>query len=159
MDRKVIKLEAAFGSERQSIVVKRNQELVVADVMEDVQRVYKIPIAEQVIFHKGTNLCDFPSEKLENLGVENNHMIRITRDPELPNRSPRPPVIRNPVGMTSGQMSPRMMQQQMMQPGQGQGMTPRYPNGAGGLDPVSYLKEIAPQRVPDPTPYQMQVYK
>lgn len=160
MDRKVIKLETAFGSDRQSIVVKRNQDLVVSDLMEEVQRVFKIPMNEQVIFHKGTSLCDYPSEKLENLGVENNHMIRITRDPDLPNRSPRPPVMRNvlPNGaMTTGRLSPMLAQQQSAryQPQNG------YASAAnnGGLDPVSYLKEIAPQRVPDPTPYQMQVYK
>lgn len=152
MDRKVIKLEAAFGSDRQSIVVKRNQDLVVADLMEDIQRSFKIPMAEQVIFHKGTSLCDYPNEKLETLGVENNHMIRITRDSDLPNRSPRPPVIRNMLPNGRPQSPPMMSQQ-----------SARYmPNGyssATALDPVSYLKEIAPQRVPDPTPYQMQVYK
>lgn len=168
MDRKVIKLEAAFGSERVPIVVNRKQDLVVMDVMEDVQKVMKIPINEQVIFHKGTNLCDFPTEKLENLGVENNHTIRVTRDSELPSRSPRAPMTRNyvvsgngvsypPIGGTS----PTMMNVQ----GQGSGpfnsaTSPRYANGySGGLDPVSYLKEITPNRVSDPNPYQMQAYK
>lgn len=89
MDRKVIKLEAAFGSERQFIVVTRSQDLVVRDLMEDVQKTFKIPMNEQVIFHKGSNLCDFPSETLEHLGVENNHPIRVTRDSELPMRTAR----------------------------------------------------------------------
>lgn len=89
MDRKVIKLEAAFGSERQFIVVTRSQDLVVRDLMEDVQKTFKIPMNEQVIFHKGTNLCDFPSETLEHLGVENNQPIRVTRDSELPLRTAR----------------------------------------------------------------------
>lgn len=89
MDRKVIKLEAAYGSERQFIVVTRSQDLVVRDLMEDVQKTFKIPMNEQVIFHKGTNLCDFPNETLEHLGVENNHPIRVTRDSELPLRTAR----------------------------------------------------------------------
>ncbi|RNA00886.1 hypothetical protein BpHYR1_038497 [Brachionus plicatilis] len=89
MDRKVIKLEAAYGSERQFIVVTRSQDLIVRDLMEDVQKAYKIPMNEQVIFHKGTNLCDFPTDTLEQLGVENNHPIRVTRDSELPLRTAR----------------------------------------------------------------------
>lgn len=68
MDRKVIKLEAAFGSERQFIVVRRNQDLVVRDLMEEIQKVFRIPMDQQVIFHKGTSLCDFPNERLEALG-------------------------------------------------------------------------------------------
>lgn len=171
MDRKVIKLEAAFGSDRQAIVVKRNQDLIVADLMQDVERTFKIPMAEQVIFHKGTSLCDYPNEKLETLGVENNHTIRITRDPELPNRSPRPPVMRNMLpngammmmpnnggggGGASGRTSPPAM---MMNNSSRYHPNGGYNAGGSALDPVSYLKEIAPQRVPDPTPYQMQIYK
>ena len=64
MDRKVIKLEAAYGSERQTIYVKRNQDLIVRDLMEEVQNVFKIPMDEQVVFHKGTNLCDFVNQTL-----------------------------------------------------------------------------------------------
>lgn len=143
MDRKVIKLEAAFGSDRQSIVIKRNQDLIVRDLMEDIQRVFKIPIEEQVVFHKGTNLCDFSNELLENLGVENNHAIRVTRDPELPSRSPRAKP-QNPY------VAPLMTAPQQNQFQQNQPI---------GLDPVAYLKEISPQRVPDPTPYQVQMYK
>jgi hypothetical protein len=88
MDRKVIKLEAAYGSERQFVIVKRSRELIVRDLLEEIQKVFKIPVEEQVIFHKGTNLSDFVGETLENLGVENNNLIRVTRDPNLPNRSP-----------------------------------------------------------------------
>ena len=73
IDRKVIKLEAAHGSDRQYILVRRNEDLIVRDLMEEVQKIYKIPIEEQVIFHKGTNLCDFMNETLENLGIENNN--------------------------------------------------------------------------------------
>ena len=129
MDRKTIKLEAAFGSERQFIIVNRKQDLIVRDLMEEVQRVFKIPIDEEVIFHKGTNLCDFVNETLENLGVENNHTIRITRDPELPNRSPR-----------RGQIYP--------------GNSYAYPSTGATYNPVTYLNEVSPQNVPYQTTYQ-----
>jgi hypothetical protein len=89
MDRKVIKLETAFGSERNTLIIKRNQDVVVRNIMEEVQKQFKIPIEEQVIFHKGKNLCDFPNESLESLGIENNHTIRITHDKDLPSKSPR----------------------------------------------------------------------
>jgi hypothetical protein len=142
MDRKVIKLEAAYGSERQTVYVKRNQDLIVRDLMEEVQHVFKIPIEELVIFHKGTNLGEYMHQTLENLGVENNHQIRVTRDPELPNRSPRSRNIIQQMPPNNGTMRP----------------PPNY-NAQQGMDPVSYLKEIAPQRVPDHTPYQVRVYK
>lgn len=88
MDRKVIKLECAYGSDRQFIVVKRNQDLRVRDIMEEVQRVFKIPVEEQVIFFKGRNLTESIHELVETMAVANNQQIRVTRDPDLPNRSP-----------------------------------------------------------------------
>lgn len=141
-DRKVIKLEAAYGSERQFIVIKRNQDLIVHDVLEEIQKTFKIPVDQQVIFHKGTNLCDFPSEKLENLGIENNHLVRITRDQELPSRSPRSRLAY--IQQANNLMNNGIIQNNKFNT---------------GLDSVSYLKEISPQRVPDPTPFQVQVYK
>jgi len=137
MDRKVIKLEVAFGPDRTPIIVKRDEDLIVSDLQAEIARAYRIPIEEQVIFHKSTNICDFPSEKLEALGIENNHQIRLTRDSELPSRSAR-----------------------NIQPyfGANNAMQGDY-NSQGALDPVSYLKEISPQRVPDPTPYQIDMYK
>ena len=89
MDRKVIKLETAIGSSRDWLIVKRNHDLIVRNIQEDIMRQFKIPIEELVVFHKGKNLCDYPNETLESLGVENNNLIRITRDQTLPTRSPR----------------------------------------------------------------------
>lgn len=169
MDRKVIKLEAAFGSDRQAIVVKRNRDLLVSDVMEDIARVFKIPVDEQVIFHRGTNLSDFPNEPLENLGVENNNVIRVTRDPELPSRSPRrvntdraSPVMMMGNGVGSGgMMGNGGGGSGVMMTGGGPGTSPRYVNGyAGdGLDPISYLKEVSPFSSRQPNNYQMQSFK
>jgi len=136
MDRKVIKLEAAYGSERQFIVVKRNQDLIAKDIMEEVNRVFKIPMEEQVIFHKGSNICDFPNELIETLGIENNHPVRVCRDTELSKRSPRSKQRLNGNGTPYGDPQ----------------------NNPRALSPVSYLKEIAPHRVPDPTPHQVQIY-
>ena len=146
MDRKVIKLEAAYGSERQFIIVKRNQDLIVRDIMEEVNRVFRIPMDEQVIFHKGTNLCDFLNDPLENMGVENNHQIRVCRDEELRNRSPR-----SKQAYMYGHLN------QSQQAGSSGGGGSQQANRP--LSPVSYLKEISPQRVPDPTPHKVQVYK
>lgn len=134
----VIKLEVFFGADRQTIMIRRNQDLVVRDIMEEVQKTFQIPIAEQVIFHKGNNLTDYIDVTLENLGVENNHPIRINRDPELPNRSPRTHRAKQPQLQPQFNQAPQVNQHQ--------------------LDPQSYLKEIAPGRVPDPTPYQVQLY-
>ena len=76
-------------------------------------------------------MCEHPKEKLINFGILNNQKIRINRDSELPSRSPRSVNSTNSV----------------------------YSRPTGALDPISYLKEISPQRVPDPTPYQIQMYK
>lgn len=133
----VMKLEVNFGADRQTIMIRRNQDLTVRDIMEEVEKTYRIPIHEQVIFHKGNNLTEYIDVKLEQLGVENNHPIRVNRDPELMNRSPR-------LNMMNGQ--------QMMN------AAPPAMNQQQQLDSQSYLKEIAPNRVPDPTPYQVQLY-
>lgn len=163
MDRKVIKLEAAYGSERQFIVVKRNQDLIVRDVMEEVNRTFKIPMDVQVLFHKGTNLCDFLNETLEHLGVENNHQIRICRDDELLKKSPRSKQsymydnINSNINNNNSNNNNNYYQQQQQQqpyPYQNNQQSQNRP-----LSPVSYLKEISPGRVPDPTPHKVQMYK
>ena len=89
MSRNIIKLGAAYGPDKQQIVVKRNQDLIVLDLMEDIQKQFRIPIEEQLIFHKGKNISNFSYETLEKLGVENLDHIKVLRDAELPNRSPR----------------------------------------------------------------------
>ncbi len=171
MDRKVIKLEAAYGSERQFIVVKRNQDLIVRDVMEEINRVFKIPMDVQTVFHKGTNLCDFMNETLENLGVENNHPIRICRDEELLNKSPRSKQsymygnnnsnsnsngnynYNNNLNNNTINNNNNNNQQYNNQQYNNQYQANRP------LSPVSYLKEISPGRVPDPTPHKVHLYK
>lgn len=51
-DRKVIKLEAAYGSDRQTFIVKRNYDLRVCDVQEDAAKVFKIPADSLVLYWK-----------------------------------------------------------------------------------------------------------
>lgn len=154
MDRKVIKLEAALGSERQFIVITRKEDLIVRDVMEEVNKVFKIPMDVQVIFHKGTNLCDFMNSTLESLGVENNHPIRVCRDDDLLNKSPRSKQSYMYGNNTNNNGNMNNMNNNMMNNNSYNYNQPNRP-----LSPVSYLKEISPGRVPDPTPHQVQMYK
>jgi len=79
-DRKVIKLEAAYGSDRQTFIVKRNHDLRVCDVQEDAAKVFKIPVDSLVLYWKGRNIVETPNELLEALGIENNHQMRVCRD-------------------------------------------------------------------------------
>ena len=51
-DRKVIKIEAAYGSDRQTIIVKRNYDLHVRDVQEDASKVFKMPTEQIVLYWK-----------------------------------------------------------------------------------------------------------
>jgi len=154
-----IKLEVFFGADRQTIIIRRNQDLVVRDIMEEVEKTFRIPIIEQVLFHKGNNLTDQHETPLEALGVENNHPIRINRDPEVQFRSPRgkmPPALVNPA---PHQMNPHTLNQNQMNQNQmNQNQMNQNQMNQNQLDPKSYLKEISPGRVPDPTPYQVQVY-
>jgi hypothetical protein len=156
MDRKVIKLEAAYGSERQFIIVKRNQDLIVRDVMEEVNRVFKIPMDVQTLFHKGSNLCDFMNDTLESLGVENNHPLRVCRDEELLNKSPRSKQSYM-YGNNNNQNNNQNNNGNYNNSNQQYNNNKNQPNRQ--LSPVSYLKEISPGRVPDPTPHQVQMYK
>ena len=71
-------------------MVKRDRDLTVFDLMQDLEKVYRIPVEEQLVFHKGKNICNYKYETLERLGVENLDQIKILRDSELPYRtSPR----------------------------------------------------------------------
>ncbi|CAF2522135.1 unnamed protein product [Rotaria sp. Silwood2] len=78
-DRKVIKIEAAYGSDRQTFIVKRNYDLRVRDVQEDAATIFRIPIDQLILYWKGRNICDTPNELLETLGIENNHTMRVCR--------------------------------------------------------------------------------
>jgi hypothetical protein len=51
-DRKVIKLEAGYGSDRQTFIVKRNYDLRVHDVQEDAARVFKMPLDQIILYWK-----------------------------------------------------------------------------------------------------------
>ncbi len=51
-DRKVIKIEAAYGSDRQTIIVKRNYDLRVRDVQEDAAKVFKMPLDQIILYWK-----------------------------------------------------------------------------------------------------------
>ena len=51
-DRKVIKIEAAYGSDRQTFIIKRNYDLHVRDVQEDAAKAFKIPTDQIVLYWK-----------------------------------------------------------------------------------------------------------
>ncbi len=51
-DRKVIKLEASYGSDRQTFIVKRDQDLRVRDVQEDASKVFKMPLDQIILYWK-----------------------------------------------------------------------------------------------------------
>ena len=51
-DRKVIKIEAAYGSDRQTFIIKRNYDLLVRDVQEDAAKAFKIPVDQIVLYWK-----------------------------------------------------------------------------------------------------------
>ena len=56
-DRKIIKIEAAHGSDRQTFIVKRDYELRVRDVMEEASKTFKIPV-DQVILYWKVNIVE-----------------------------------------------------------------------------------------------------
>jgi len=51
-DRRVTKIEAAYGSDRQTFIVKRNYDLRVRDVQEDAGKAFKIPTDEIILYWK-----------------------------------------------------------------------------------------------------------
>jgi len=51
-DRKVIKIEAAYGSDRQTIIVKRTYDLRVRDLQEDASKVFKMPVDQIILYWK-----------------------------------------------------------------------------------------------------------
>ncbi|CAF1194818.1 unnamed protein product, partial [Didymodactylos carnosus] len=88
-DRKVIKIEAAYGSDRQTFIVKRNYDLRVRDVQEDASKAFKMPVDQIILYWKGRNICDTPNELLETLGIENNHQMRVCREDDPVQRNRR----------------------------------------------------------------------
>jgi len=51
-DRKIIKLEAAYGSDRQTFIVKRDYDLHVRDVTDEAAKAFKIPADQLILFWK-----------------------------------------------------------------------------------------------------------
>ena len=54
-DRKVIKIEAAYGSDRQTLIVKRDYDLRVRDVQEDASKAFKMPPDQIILYWKVNN--------------------------------------------------------------------------------------------------------
>jgi hypothetical protein len=92
MDQKIVKLEIVYGPERTTIVFKRDHDLTVIDIMQDIEKTLKIPVDEQVLHFKGLNLCLYKNDKLETLGVANNNQIRLSRVQNNSNRQQKLPV-------------------------------------------------------------------
>ena len=51
-DRKVIKIEAAYGSDRQTFIIKRKYELRVRDVQEDAAKTFRMPVDQIILYWK-----------------------------------------------------------------------------------------------------------
>ena len=51
-DRKVIKIEAAYGSDRQTFIVKRHYDLRVRDVQEDAAKSFRMPVDQIILYWK-----------------------------------------------------------------------------------------------------------
>ena len=51
-DRKVTKIEAAYGSDRQTFIVKRTYDLRVRDVQDDAAKAFRIPVDEIILYWK-----------------------------------------------------------------------------------------------------------
>ena len=64
-DRKVIKLEAAHGSDRQTFIIKRTYDLRVLDVLEDASKLFKIPVDSLVLYWKVNNSIIYVHKSIE----------------------------------------------------------------------------------------------
>lgn len=51
-DRKVIKIEASHGSDRQTFIIKRNYDLRALDLLDDAAKIFKIPLDSLVVYWK-----------------------------------------------------------------------------------------------------------
>lgn len=66
-DRRVIKIEAAYGSDRQTFIVKRNYELRVRDVQEDASKTFRMPVDQIVLYWKVSRLDFNEQSKTQHL--------------------------------------------------------------------------------------------
>ncbi|CAF1156405.1 unnamed protein product [Adineta ricciae] len=126
-DRKVIKIEAAYGSDRQTLIVKRDYDLRVRDVQEDASKAFKMPLEQIILYWKGRNICNTPNELLETLGIENNHQMRVCREDDPAQQNRRRELLSNQQPLSSNtsynqqqqlpplQMSNQFQQQQQQQ--------------------------------------------
>jgi hypothetical protein len=90
-DERCIKLEVAYGSDRQFVVVDSvdKRQVNVSDLKRRINKALKVPADEQVLFFKGSNITDHDQDTLYSLGIQNNQLVRLTRDPDLPAKSPK----------------------------------------------------------------------
>ena len=91
----VLKLYAAFGSERENVVVNGAKPLVIADLTSSLSRIFKIPPEQQFIVYRGKNLHEYQDDTpLDTFGIENNSPITVwskgnPNDTQLDLRIPR----------------------------------------------------------------------
>ncbi len=72
----ILKIYLQHGSDRQELMFKR--EYRVADLQNEISRLFFIPIENQRIFYRSHELGATPNRTLKEYDMENNALIRVT---------------------------------------------------------------------------------
>ncbi len=73
----MLKLEVQQGSDRHCVILKGSQPIIL-DLQSEIERITRVPIAEQRLFFKSQQLHLQPHKLLKDFELENNNVVKLT---------------------------------------------------------------------------------
>lgn len=69
------------GSDRHVLILRSTSNLRIADLMEELQRITTVSVANQKLYFRGQELQQMRERTLRDAGIDNNAQVRLIGDP------------------------------------------------------------------------------
>lgn len=69
------------GSDRHVLILRSTNNLRIADLMEELQRITTVPVSNQKLYFRGQELQQLRDRTLRDAGIDNNAQVRLIGDP------------------------------------------------------------------------------
>ena len=69
------------GSDRHILILRSTNNLRIADLMEELERITTVPVQQQKLFFRGQELQNLKDRTLRDAGIDNNAQVRLIGDP------------------------------------------------------------------------------
>jgi len=69
------------GSDRHVLILRSSNNIRIADLMEELQRITTVPVQNQKLYHRGQELHAMKERSLRDIGIDNNAQVRLIGEP------------------------------------------------------------------------------